>query len=100
MATLARLNELAEAAVAAMEAADYDLAIRKALALKPLLAVTPEMSRGSAGDSQSLAFRTGDSVDAFIAECRKLRNPALAESGGVFRTSNVRYQRADESNGY
>ena len=94
--TLARLTALAEAAVAALEAGDYADAIRNAIACKPLLAVTPELMRASAGNSQSLAFRSPDAIDSFVAECRRLQNTADAQTYGPFAQSAIRYARAGE----
>lgn len=94
--SLASLQALADAAVAALEAGDYATAIRKAISIKPLLAVTPELSRGSAGDSQAMSFRSADAIDSFVRECRAAQNAAAAQSGGPFAHSLVRYQRAEE----
>ena len=91
--SLERLTALAEAAVAALELGDYDLAIRKAIACKPLLAVTPEIQRGSAGNSQSMAFRSPDAIDSFVSECRKLATAATAAVSGPFAQSAIRYRR-------
>lgn len=92
--SLTALNNLAAAASAALEAGDYDLAIRKALACKPLLAVTPELTRGSSGDSQSMAFRSGDAIDSFVREVRKLQTAETAQANGPFTQSFIRYQGA------
>jgi hypothetical protein len=94
--SLARLEALAEAAIAALEAGDYVTAIQRAISIKPLLAVTPELTRGSSGDSQAMAFRSGDAIDAFVRECRQAANRAAAESSGPFAQSLVRYQRSGE----
>ena len=96
--SLARLQELAEAAVTALESGDYVTAIVKAIAIKPLLAVTPELARGAAGDSQSMAFRSPDAIDAFVRECRLLQkaSDSDAATGGPFSQSLVRYRRATE----
>lgn len=92
--SLERLQTLADAAVTALESGDYATAIQKALACKPLLAVTPELARASAGNSQSIAFRTTSEIDGFISECRKLQTGAAVQASGPFQQSLVRYQRA------
>lgn len=97
LVSVSRLTALAEAAIAALENGDYATAIRSALAIKPLLAATPDMSRSSAGDSQSMSFRNAEAIDSFVKECRQLQNQAAAQSsGGPFAQSLVRYQRATE----
>jgi hypothetical protein len=95
--SLATLTALAEAAVAALEQEDYALAIRKALACKPLLAVTPELSRGSQGDSQSMAFRSPSAIDSFVSECRKMQSAKQAQTQGVFGLAKTRFGRSDNS---
>lgn len=98
--TLEAIQARAALAVAALDSGDYAAAIRYALGCKPLLASTPELSRGSAGNAQSIAFRDGAAIDAFIKECRLLQTQAAAQSAGPFSQSLIRYQRADEEEDY
>jgi hypothetical protein len=98
--TLATLNTLAEAAVAALEAGDYATAIRVALSCKPLLAVTPNLSRASEGNSQTMAFTNVEAIDAFIKECRILQTAAACATDGPFTQSLIRYKRPDEETDY
>ena len=95
--SLARLHALAEAAVSALESGDYGTAIAKALACKPLLAITPELQRSAAGNSQSMAFRTTSDIDGFIQQCRQLESAQAAQSRGVFGLAKTRFGRADNA---
>lgn len=92
--SIAELNTLYVAAVAAIDAADWDTAINKLMAIKTRLATTPNLSRSLAGDgSQSITWNPGD-IDSLITQCRQNKAAAAHASGGIFRTSNVTYARA------
>lgn len=89
----AELDILYSAYAAALEAANYDTAIIKLMAMQALLAKTPDLQHGLAG-GQATRYRVTD-LDKLIANCRKLKAEALAASVGIQRTK-VTYARATE----
>lgn len=78
---LAALDAKIAEVVAAIEDADYALAMRKALAAKALLAGTPDGR--SPGESYSFSGRA-DELDTLIAQIRKLQG-----SGGGIQSSKL-----------
>lgn len=92
--SIAELNALYVAAIAALDAGDYDTAIRKAIAVKLRLATTPDSTQGSGAAATSLAWANAAAIDDFVANCRRLQvQAAAAASGGPFRQSAVTYAR-------
>jgi hypothetical protein len=101
--SIADLNTLYAAAVAASDAGDYDLAIGKGRAILARLATMGKIARTASGDSQSMDFPGYEAIKAFIAECNQAKaNAALtaASNSGVFRQSKIRYQRATAAEDY
>lgn len=95
--TIAQIDALYTEAVAALDAGNYATAISKALAAKLRLATTPNLARAlGGGGSQSLAWAGAPAIDAFIAEVRKLKAQALAESSGGLQQTKITYARPTE----
>ncbi len=92
--SIAQLDALYTAAVAAMDSGDYDTAILKLMALKVRMVTTPNLSRAlGGGGSQSIGWNRGDvdSIDSLIRQCRQLQ--AAVATGGMFQTSKIVYAR-------
>ncbi len=95
--SIAELNTLYAAAVAAMEDADYATAITKLMSTKARLATTPNLTRSLAGGgNQGITWNAAE-LDTLIAQCRQLQAAAAHSSGGIFQTSEVVYTRADNT---
>lgn len=92
--SLSQLQADWSAARTALLAADYDTALRYALAVQGALLATPDQRHGD----RSLGFRQQD-VSAFIAEVKELRKEARLPTGGVQRTK-ITYTRTDQDDGY
>lgn len=96
--SLSDLNTLYAAAVAALDAADYATAIRKAMAIQARLATTPNVTRDLAGGgSQGLSFNPSQ-LDSFIANCRKLATAASFST--AIPVSKITYERAETTDDY
>ncbi len=93
--SLAALNSLYAAAEAAIDADDFDGAIKIALKAKMRLATMPNVSRAVGQGSQALAWANAAAIDSWIAEVRKLKNASLLAVGGPFVQTKVNYQRAE-----
>jgi len=93
--TIAALNTLYTAAEAAIDADDYDGAIKIALKAKMRLATMPDVSRSVGQGSQALAWKNAVGIDNWITEVRKLKNASLLAAGGPFLQTKVNYQRAE-----
>ncbi len=91
--TIAQIESLYTEAIAALDAGDFDTAIRKAQAVKLRLATTPNLARSLGGGNQSLAWAGPQAIDSFIADCRKAKAQALAESSGGIQQTKVTYVR-------
>lgn len=95
--SIAEIEALYAAAVAALDSGDYAAAIIAATKAKLRLGTTPNLSRSLGGGNMSTTWNDATAVDKFIADCRALQKAAQAASttsGGVFRQSAVRYQQA------
>jgi len=91
--SVAEINSLYAAAIAGLEAGNYQLAIVKALACKMRLATTPNIARMLAGGgNEAMQWANAAAIDSFIAECKKLQSAAAAASNGIQRTKLV-YRR-------
>lgn len=96
--SIAELETLYAAAVAAIDAADYDTAIAKIMAMKARLATTPNLTRGlGGGGSQSITWNPAQ-LDSLIADCRKMQAAAL--SAGGITLIPVTYARPDATGDY
>jgi hypothetical protein len=94
--SIAELNTLYTAAIAARAAGDYDTAILHAQSILLRLATMPNVTQGSGGDTQGLTFPGADSVREFIATTNQAKAAALhAAGGGIFRQSKIVYARPD-----
>lgn len=94
--SIAELNTLYTAAVAAMDSADWDTAITKLMAMQARLASTPNITRAlGGGGSQGIAWNAASLKD-LIAECRrnKAAVTAAASETGPWQTTKVTYKRA------
>jgi hypothetical protein len=93
--SIAALNTLYTAAEAALDADDFDGAIKIALKAKMRLATMPNVSRAVGQGSQAIAWANAVGIDNWIAEVRKLKNASLVAAGGPFMQTKVVYQRAE-----
>lgn len=90
--SFATLQSLSLAAVSALEAGDYALAIQKATAALMYVGLTPDTE--SAG--QAVYFRNAEQIQVFIAECKEARNAAARTThmaNGPFIQVPVAYTR-------
>lgn len=95
--SVATLNTYRDAAIAALESADYATAIAKALAAKMVLATMENAMRGAGGNQQQYSWDR-DAIDSFIGHCKQLRAEAAhadSTSGGPFRQTKITYARPD-----
>ncbi len=85
------LLALYDAATAAMDSADWSTAKRALMKCKMLLAIAPDVNRGST----AVKFKP-DQLDSLIAECNReaAAATATASTGGPWQTTKVNYQRA------
>lgn len=91
--SIAQLNTLYDAAVAAMDAADFGTAILKLMAIKARLATTPNLSRAIAGGgSEAIAWNAAE-IDSLIAQCRQIQASAIHTLGGPWQQTKVTYAR-------
>lgn len=98
--SLSDLTTLCDAAIAAMDAADWDIAILKLMALKVRRAGLPDMTMAtSGGASQGIRWTPGE-IDSLIAQCRQMKGAAIAVAGGPFRQTRVVYERPDAAEVY
>jgi|AGTN01.1.fsa_nt_gi hypothetical protein len=92
--SVADLEAIYQAAQAALAAGDYAEAIRQALICKMRLATTANVARLG----NSMAWGNAQSLDNFIAECRKSQdeaNVATIHGRDLFQQTKVVYQRPD-----
>jgi hypothetical protein len=95
--SVSQIEALYTAAVAALDSGDFDTAIRKALAAKARLALTPNVTRSLAGGGQQgLSWANAAALDKFVAECRNLKAQSLAESSGGIQQTKVTYARPSD----
>jgi len=99
--SIAQLETLYSAAIAALEAGDYATAILKATAAKFRIATTPNLARNLAGGgSQQISWNDASAIDRFIADCRRAASAATAASSGAFAQSKVTYARSTTTDDY
>jgi len=92
--SIAQLDALYTAAVAAIDAAEYSVAITKLMAIKIRLTTTPNITRSMGGaGSQSIAWNS-ETIDSLIAQCRQLQAAVTSASTGI-QQMKVVYARAD-----
>lgn len=93
--TVAELNALYEAAVAALDAGNYTAAISAALKAKMRLATMPDAARGGV----SMSWNNAVAIDSWIQQVRQLQVVDIQEnaavSGGPFQQIKVNYTRPD-----
>jgi len=94
--SIADLETLYDAAVAADAAADYATAAQKARAILLRLVTTPNVTRSLGAGSQALTFPGGETVEAFLNRVQRLSKAASVASGGPFAQSKVTYARATD----
>jgi len=96
--SIAELNTLYAAAVAAIDAGSYDLAIIKLMAIKVRLATTPNITRSTGGaGSQSISWNS-ETIDSLIAQCHQMKSAVQSASG--LQQMKVTYARADVVSDY
>jgi hypothetical protein len=101
--TVSDIETLYTEAIAAFDAGDYDLAIRKAASVKLRLATTPNLTRTFAGGgSQGIVWASAQAIDSFIRDCRSLKATAQSSSSsyGPFQQTKVTYKRPDDTGDY
>ena len=91
--SIAQLDALYEAAVAAMDARDFSTAILKLMAIKARLATTPNLSKSLGGGGSSSITWNAAEIDTLITECRKLKSETLAARSGPFQQTKIAYAR-------
>lgn len=93
--SVAQIEALYEAAVAALDAGNYDVAIVNALKVKIRLSTTPNIMRTLTGSGQTnMMWANVAAIDFFIKECKVLKATALASSsGGPFQRTKIIYDR-------
>jgi hypothetical protein len=100
--TIAELDTLYSAAVAAIDAGSWSTAIAKLMAMKARLATMPNLARNlSGGGSQSITWNATQ-LDSLIADCRRQQAASYAanSSYGPYQQSKVTYELADDSETY
>jgi hypothetical protein len=95
--SVAELDTLYAAAVAAIDAGNYTLAIQKLMAIKVRLATTPNITRSlSGGGSQQLSWNANQ-IDTLIGQCQTMQATAAATASGPFQQTKVIYARASST---
>lgn len=93
--SVSQLEALYSEAVAALDAGDYALAVKKALAVKVRLATTPNVLRSlGGGGQQHLVWANQQALDRFIAECKALSAADTVGSAGL-QMMKLKYARPD-----
>jgi len=95
--SIAQLDTLYEAAVAAMDAADFATAILKLMAIKARLATTPNLNRAVAGGGSEAITWNAAEIDSLITQCRQLKAASIHATSGPFNQTKVAYARASGS---
>jgi hypothetical protein len=99
--TVAQINALYSTFTTAIDAEDYDGAIKAAVKAKFLLAKLPSVTRNlGGGGSQALAWPNAVAIDSAIAECRKLAAAASHATSGPFQQTPITYARPDDADSY
>jgi hypothetical protein len=88
------VNARVAAAVAHMDAGDYEAARVDLLAAKAYMAALPN----AAGSGFSMQYDR-ESIDSLLAECRRLAARPAAGSRGI-RSTKIRYARPDAEDDY
>lgn len=91
--SIAQLETLYEAAVAAMDAADYSAAILKLMAIKARLASTPNLSKSIGGGGSSSITWNAAEIDSLITQCKQLKAQARTSTSGPFQQTKITYAR-------
>lgn len=91
------MQALYTAYAAALDDADYSAAIVAASKALALLGTTPNVSRDLHSGSQSIGWNDGATIQAAIAEARRLQRAASVGSAGVFGQSKITYARAEDT---
>jgi hypothetical protein len=94
--SLADLITLCDAAIAAMDAGDWDTAVLKLMAIKARRATLPSMTEGIVGGATKGIHWTASELDGLIAECRRQQRSASIAATGPFRTSKITYARPSD----
>ncbi len=91
--SISELENLCSAAIAAMDAGNWDTAILKLMAIKTRRAIMPNITQtGSGGGSRGISW-TASEIDSLISECRKQKTSSAMASGGRIKTSRIVYER-------
>jgi hypothetical protein len=98
--SIAELEAIYDAAIAALDASDYQAAKLGFMKLVARRAATPDMERslGSAG-RQSIKWRDVD-LDSLIKQCDRMIAASAHATSGPFVQVPVRYTRPDSSGDY
>ena len=94
--SIANLETLYAAAIAADESEDYATAAQKARAILVRLGTTPNVTRGLGNGSQALTFPGGETIEAFLNRVSRLAKSASVASSGPFGISKVTYARPSD----
>jgi hypothetical protein len=94
--SLSDLETLCTAAIAAMDAGDWDTAVLKLMAIRARRAVTPDMTAATTGGGTQGIRWTPSELDSLIAECRRNQRSTAVAAGGPFRSSKITYARATD----
>lgn len=94
--SIAQFTTLYNTAVAAVASGDYSSAIAAATKAQLLLGTTPNLARSLGSGNQSITWNSGEVIDKFIANCRRLEKAASAASSGPFQQSKITYARATD----
>jgi len=95
--TIAQIETLYSAAVAAMASEDWSAAISWLMQLQARLASIPNASRGGSGGNQAYTFNP-QGLNDLLNQCRKEQAAKIAAEStvGPFQVSKVTYARATE----
>jgi len=93
--SLSDLTTLCDAAIAAMDAADWNTAVLKLMAIKIRRATMPDMTASAGGNTQGIRW-TPSELDSMIAECRRNQRAATVAARGPLRFSKITYARATD----
>jgi len=91
--SIAQLDTLYDAAVAAMDAADYSTAVLKLMTIKARLATTPNLSKSLGGGGSASITWNATELDTLISQCKQLKAQARAASNGPFQQTKITYAR-------
>lgn len=93
--SIAQLDTLYTAAVAAIDSGNFDAAVLKLMAIKARLATTPNLTKSmGGGGSQSITWNAAE-IDSLIAQCRQMKTAAAHAFSGPFQQVPMTYARPE-----